>query len=342
MAEEVFGKSAKQLKQERTVAKSAFTKRANYLSGMAESLTESELWQEFKALTIEARRVTEANEDLRAGLLADMEAAKADEGEEEELGAQQEADLKKTVIECAKRVDEVKEVVRTNLWSRYGEEELVTAIKDAEMACVTADKTSVSALTRHGYEMQLMFAEKMIERACKKLVYWEKWIPETVKANLRQRARDLKAYINTLEAKRAEFVFAESQAQEEKMASRLFLDPSSTSQPGVQKTPLVKFKSISLPRFHGCKRDFHRWRRDWESLQKQGEPTGSSEIKKLQLLDSLDERILRDLRLSTHNNAEDIFRVLENRYGNKTMIALEIIEDLQRIPPQRKSAKKSD
>lgn len=31
------------------------------------------------------------------------------------------------------------------------------------------------------------------------------WIPETVKDNLRQRVRDLKAYINTLEAKRADF-----------------------------------------------------------------------------------------------------------------------------------------
>lgn len=64
-------------------------------------------------------------------------------------------------------------------------------------------------------------------------------------------------------------------------------------------------------------------------------PTRSSEIKKPQLLDSMAEKILKDLMLSTHNNAEDIFRVLENRYGNKTMIALDIFEDPQRIPPQR-------
>lgn len=63
------------------------------------------------------------------------------------------------------------------------------------------------------------------------------------------------------------------------MASGLFPDLSSTSTPGVQMTPLIKFKPISLPKFHGCKRDFHRWKRDWESLQKQGEPAGSSEIK---------------------------------------------------------------
>ncbi len=50
-------------------------------------------------------------------------------------------------------------------------------------------------------------------------------------------------------------------------------------------------------------------------LQKQGEPTGSKEVKKVQLLDSLDEKIVRELRLTTHNTADDIICVLENRYG---------------------------
>ncbi len=57
------------------------------------------------------------------------------------------------------------------------------------------------------------------------------------------------------------------------------------------------------------------------------------EVKKFQLLDSVDERICRELRLLTYNSAEDIFRVLRKRYGNKSTIALEIIEDLERIPP---------
>lgn len=91
-------------------------------------------------------------------------------------------------------------------------------------------------------------------------------------------------------------------------------------QPGPQA--VVRIKPTSLPRFTGFKRNFHRWRKDWESLQKQGEPTGSVEVKKFQLLDSVDERICRDLRLSTYNTAEDIFRVLQvwqqasNCFGN--------------------------
>ncbi len=46
---------------------------------------------------------------------------------------------------------------------------------------------------------------------------------------------------------------------------------------------------------------------DWESLQKQVKPTGSVEVKKIQLLDSLDDRIVKDLRLSNYSTAEDFF-----------------------------------
>lgn len=77
----------------------------------------------------------------------------------------------------------------------------------------------------------------------------------------------------------------------------------------------IKLKPTALPKFTGNKRDFQRWKRAWEALQKQGEPTGSKEVKKIQVLDSLNERIVRDLCLNVYNTADDILRVLENRYG---------------------------
>lgn len=54
---------------------------------------------------------------------------------------------------------------------------------------------------------------------------------------------------------------------------------------------------------------------------------------KMQLLDSVDSIISKDLRLTTYNTAEEIFRVMENRYGNKSTIAIEILEELEKIPP---------
>ena len=70
-------------------------------------------------------------------------------------------------------------------------------------------------------------------------------------------------------------------------------------------TPLVRIKPMSLPIFSGCKREYHRWRMDWENLQRQGEPSGSAEVKKMPLLDSADNTITKDLRLATYHTAKE-------------------------------------
>ncbi len=105
--------------------------------------------------------------------------------------------------------------------------------------------------------------------------------------------------------------------------------------PAAQIMPLVKIKPMSLPKFSGNKRDYYRWKRDWENLQRQGEPNGSAEVKKIQLVDSIDDRIAKELRLSSYNTAVDIFRVLEHRYVNKITISMEIVEELEKIPAVR-------
>lgn len=79
-------------------------------------------------------------------------------------------------------------------------------------------------------------------------------------------------------------------------------------------------------------RSFYRWRCDWESLQRQGEPSGSPEIKKLHRLDSLDGKIKQNLGLSNSISTDEIFRLLENRYGNKGRIACQIVEDVDKFP----------
>lgn len=92
----------------------------------------------------------------------------------------------------------------------------------------------------------------------------------------------------------------------------------------VAPQPVVRLEPTSLLRFTGPKRNSYRWRGDWESLQRQGEPSGSAEVKKLQLLDSVDEKICRDLQLSPYNSTDDVFRVLQDRCGNKESIAIDL------------------
>ncbi|XP_047198148.1 uncharacterized protein LOC118119242 [Hippoglossus stenolepis] len=162
---------------------------------------------------------------------------------------------------------------------------------------------------------------------------WERWIPALLKDELDNRIKDLRTASNRLEHKRAEFVTARRIA-EQMQATEVSGGWRGRALP-TPATPIVKIKPTTLPIFNGCKREYHRWRKDWESLQWQGEPTGSAEVKKIQLLDSVEDKISKDLRLSTYNTAEDIFRVMENRYGNKSTIAIEILEELEKIPHVR-------
>ena len=99
--------------------------------------------------------------------------------------------------------------------------------------------------------------------------------------------------------------------------------------------PRIHLARVRLPTFTGSTKSFYRWRSDWESLQRQGEPSGSPEIKKLHLLDSLDGKIKQNLGLSNSRSADEIFRLLENRFGNKQTIACQIVEEVEKIPAVR-------
>ncbi len=96
--------------------------------------------------------------------------------------------------------------------------------------------------------------------------------------------------------------------------------------------PKIRLTPISLPKFSGDRRDYWRWKVEWESIQAQAEPTGSRECKKLHLLDSIGESVKSELRLLCCRDANDIFRELENRYGDKAQTAEEIVLELQSRP----------
>ncbi len=76
-------------------------------------MTKSELQEEFKKLTSEARKVGETNNEYRADMASDEEA---------ELGKQQQSDLEKTIHECEGRLEVVRNIVLSNLWLKYGKD----------------------------------------------------------------------------------------------------------------------------------------------------------------------------------------------------------------------------
>ncbi|KAK7925024.1 hypothetical protein WMY93_007334 [Mugilogobius chulae] len=175
------------------------------------------------------------------------------------------------------------------------------------------------------YDFMLNHLEILVKRAKESHDHWRFWAPPAEQQDFSCRMRELEFQLPQLVSKKALFIQAKLREDAGK--------PPVTLQ--AYSVPTIKLMPTALPKFTGVKRDFYRWRKEWEALQQQGEPTGSKEVKKFQLLDSLDERVSRALHLSGYTSAEEIFRILENRYGNKASIALEIIEELQSIPPVR-------
>ncbi len=262
------------------------------------------------------------------GLFTELEAnTKSDE--KVELEMQQAADIEKTVGDCETKLEEVRKIVQFNLWQRYGQEELTVAVQEAEKACHHSASIPVAGVNCEGYEVQLIHLERLVSRAVETLSSWERWIPTTEKKDIESRVKQLRVENNGLVSRTGEFTTACNVERSSQISSPIVPNTALQTMPF---TPVERIKPTRLPKFSGIKRDFFCWKKDWESLQKQGEPTGSAAVKKIQLLDSLDDRIVKDLRLSSYSTAEDVFRVLENRYGNKVTIAMEIIEELERIP----------
>lgn len=103
--------------------------------------------------------------------------------------------------------------------------------------------------------------------------------------------------------------------------------------PGAYVRPLITLERARLPMFSGNKRDYYRWKTEWEDLQCLGNPHGLENMRKFHLLGSLDGEVKRDLVLSSCGSADEVFRLLDNKYRNKPKIVLLISKEVQALPP---------
>ncbi len=78
--------------------------------------------------------------------------------------------------------------------------------------------------------------------------------------------------------------------------------------------------------------DYYRWKAEWEELEQLGNPQRTAGVTRFHLLASLDDRVKKDLVLSSCASADEMFRRLDNRFGNKAKIVLKISEEVQGLP----------
>lgn len=98
--------------------------------------------------------------------------------------------------------------------------------------------------------------------------------------------------------------------------------------------PQISLERVWLPGFSGdLLRDYYHWKTEWEDLQELGNPQRCGMYKKFHLLNSVHEKVKRDLVLSSCGSADDMFRLLDSKYGNKAKIVLMITKEVQSLPP---------
>ncbi|KAJ8367394.1 hypothetical protein AAFF_G00320210 [Aldrovandia affinis] len=293
---------------------------------VAPSMVESELKVQWQAFSNEAEKLLAANSNYEEGLLAEAEE------DSTELSEQQTGDIEKLDHDCHERqlhhLEELATGAEKEL-SAWRDWAPVAAIEDVERRLhrLMSSKNKL----RRDRDAEIGKARKATEeedRTRRTTAERERQMAE--EEERARRAQLILAQQVEIEA-RVELVKAQRKALEETQTTE-----GAGTQGGNAATraiPKVRLKPTSLPTFSGSMRKYYRWRKDWESLQEQGDPSGSPEVKKFQLLESIEETIVKDLRLASHNTAEDVFRVLENRFGNKNAITILIVAELQKISP---------
>ncbi|TKS65757.1 hypothetical protein D9C73_028022 [Collichthys lucidus] len=281
-------------------------------------MSAEQLKENFKRLMLESSKLMEANDEVEEAYITVCEAGLEAQSE------QQRADIEKTAIECEQRSKQIKDLIKETLWSKFGGAELSLAVQvaESECECVSSVKPDASV---EAYEFMLHL-ESLVKAAKEAHSRWSQWAPPAEQENFGCRVRELEICLPKLVSRKTTWIQA-----------RLNEDAGGKLAPIHSSTPVpaIRLKPTALPKFTGNKRDFYRWKREWNALQRQGEPTGSQEVRKFQLLDSLDDKVSRDLCLPTYSTADEVFRVLENCFGNQTAIALETVEELQAMPPVR-------
>lgn len=125
------------LKQRRSAAQTAFTKRANHLTSRANALEESEMIGEWRSLKSEHSRVSDAGFEYATAL------READDEHAEEMAVQVEV----KTAECDRKFDETEQIVQKIFWTRFAEEAITTLATDAESAMDQAEGTDYQRMT---------------------------------------------------------------------------------------------------------------------------------------------------------------------------------------------------
>ncbi|XP_048872855.1 uncharacterized protein LOC125744737 [Brienomyrus brachyistius] len=249
-------KSLKQLKRERMTAKQRFSRLANSVMKSCKKMSADELMEAFNKVVLDADKVLEANEEVEIAWLEELEHVSTPKESMRD-------DIKRTVEECEQKLDDVEHFVQKVLWGNFGNSELTVALEAAEKECKRLSM-SQPGLKLEVYELMLNHLEGLVKAAKEAVFRWSRWISDAERPDFQQRMRNIESLLPELISGKADLLQAK-------------LEHNGSSDATLPPPPAIKLRPTALPRFDGNRRNFYLWKKEWEALQKQGEPTGSKE-----------------------------------------------------------------
>ena len=141
------------------------------------------------------------------------------------------------------------------------------ALQAAEAACERVSAVQPN-INQEAYEFTLDQLKGLAVTAKDTYGRWKQWAPPETQKELQSHVRGLELQVPLVVSRKADFIQAtikkDTERQDQVGATSYYCIPT------------IMLKPTALPKFGGIKRDFHRWKKDWEALQSQGEPTGSN------------------------------------------------------------------
>ncbi|CAL9690628.1 unnamed protein product [Knipowitschia caucasica] len=362
------------LRQKRTAAQAAFTKKANNLTSRVNALEEGDLKAEWRNFKEDHNRVTDLGFEYSTAL-------RELEDEEASVKANQ---IDERTHECDKKFDAVKLLVLNNLWTRFAKDQISDLVEEANLALGQAEVKDYQLLSRmerelinkdlerEVFEVNSLVTEwsdliphaELVESrgSCRKLrkrqmKLWDKWAwrrnswsdEEEAKVNVDMAAQTMEPSASTSSVPAPDHKLSRPQdshtpisgAQRNPTSAPTSVSEGALHAQGAHSIypgplsfkPQITLERARLPTFSGNMRDYYRWKAEWEDLQQLGNPHGLENVRKFHLLGSLDDRVKRDLVLSSCGSANDVFRLLDNKYGNRPKIALLISKEVHGLPP---------
>ena len=316
------------LKGKRLTAQALFSKRAKKLSLTVDLLGKRALIDEIRTLGVDFEKVHDTGLEYIDAL------GEVEKAEEEAAHAEE-----KTAM-CLDTYTDTLRLAKETLWFKFAYVEIKLYADGAEEKCAEVEYTDVKELPEEDCQVLRESLEERISMLERKVLEWETIVSEAKTTVYKQQLYNLGNRLHdwVQSWKKLKRTDELDGGEEAAPAFPNFPHAPPQSIPGMNPgvygfRPQISLERTRLPTFSGDMTDYYRWKAEWEELEQLGNPQRTAGVTRFHLLASLSDRVKKDLVLSSCASADEMFRRLDNRFGNKAKIVLRISEEVQALLP---------